>query len=83
MSTDNGAEQRPKSSNLLAPGQAGGKDARLSEFYEAYYRNSTLASAQPVDLKMQTIDRQSTIMEVDSPMASPMFPKTQQPGAAY
>jgi hypothetical protein len=82
VSTDN--DQRPKSSNLLAPGP-GGKDTRLSEFYEAYYRNSTLGPAQPVDSSKQATNRQSTILEVDSPMASPMFPmpKTQQPGAAY
>jgi hypothetical protein len=82
QSTDNNVNQRPKSSNLLAPGP-GGKDTRLSEFYEAYYRNSTLGPAQAVDTKKQAMDRQSAIMEVDSPMASPLFPKNQQPGAAY
>ena len=81
-STDKDVGQRPKSSNLLAPGP-GGKDTRLSEFYEAYYRNSTLGPAQPVVPKKQAMDRQSTIMEVDSPMASPLFPKNQEPGAVF
>jgi len=82
-STDDEAERRPHSSNLLAPGQQG-QDARLSEFYEAYYRNSHLGLAQPVDGKTQFADRQSTIMEVDTPMASPMFPpSSQRPGSAF
>jgi len=82
-STDDEAERRPHSSNLLAPGQQG-QDARLSEFYEAYYRNSHLGPAQPVDAKTQFADRQSTIMEVDTPMASPMFPpSSQRPGSAF
>ncbi|KAF1830886.1 hypothetical protein BDW02DRAFT_591533 [Decorospora gaudefroyi] len=76
-------EQRPSlSNNHLAPAQATNKDTRLSEFYEAYYRNSHIGPAQPVDAK-RPLDRKSTIEEVDSPMPSPLFPKTQQPGAAY
>ncbi|CAN9303727.1 hypothetical protein AA0119_g3821 [Alternaria tenuissima] len=82
-STDDEAERRPShASTLLAPGQ-GGKDTRLSEFYEAYYRNSHMGSTQPVDVKKQYAERQSTIMEVDTPMASPMFPHNQNPGAAF
>jgi hypothetical protein len=82
-STDDEAERRPShSSTLLAPGQ-GGKDTRLSEFYEAYYRNSHMGPAQPVDSKQQYAERYSTIMEVDTPMASPMFPNNHNPGAAF
>ncbi|CAN9337284.1 unnamed protein product [Alternaria alternata] len=82
-STDDEAERRPShASTLLAPGQ-GGKDTRLSEFYEAYYRNSHMGSTQPVDVKKQYAERQSTIMEVDTPVASPMFPHNQNPGAAF
>ncbi|KAH6877681.1 hypothetical protein BKA58DRAFT_80328 [Alternaria rosae] len=81
-STDDETERRPQSSNLLAPGQQG-QDSRLSEFYEAYYRNSHLGPAQPVEDKKQFADRQSTIMEVDTPMASPMFPSSQRPGSAF
>ncbi|KNG46219.1 hypothetical protein DDE82_006804 [Stemphylium lycopersici] len=74
-----GERQPSQSSHLLAPGQ-GGKDTRLSEFYEAYYRNSHIGSMQPGESSQPTVDRQSTIMEVDTPLASPMFPK--HPGAA-
>ncbi|KAJ4363435.1 hypothetical protein N0V83_009728 [Neocucurbitaria cava] len=84
LSGDKESEGRPSlSSSHLAPGgQAGPKDARLSEFYDAYYRNSQIVSAQPVEMK-RPVDRKSTIIEVDSPMPSPLFPKSQQPGSAF
>jgi hypothetical protein len=90
LSTEKEAERRPsQSSSLLPPGpssslQPGGneKDYRVSEFYDAYYRNSQIGPAQTVEAK-RPVDRQSTIMEVESPMPSPLFPKTQQPGAAF
>jgi hypothetical protein len=82
-STEDDAERHlSRSSNLLAPGQHG-KDARLSEFYEAYYRNSHLGPAQPVDVKKQSTESQSTIMKIDSPMVSPMFASNQSPGSAF
>jgi hypothetical protein len=82
-STDDGAERHlSRSSNLLAPGQHG-KDARLSEFYEAYYRHSHLGPAQPVDIKKQSAERQSTIMQIYTPMASPMLTSNQSPGSAF
>ncbi|KAF1847596.1 uncharacterized protein K460DRAFT_363662 [Cucurbitaria berberidis CBS 394.84] len=88
LPNDKDGERRPsQSSSLLAPGlmpngQSSNQDSRLSEFYDAYYRNSQIVSAQPVEMK-RIVDRKSTIMEVDSPMPSPLFPKTQQPGAAF
>jgi hypothetical protein len=36
-----------QSNNLLAPAQPVGKVPRISEFYEAYYRNSQLGVMQP------------------------------------
>lgn len=69
-------------SSTLQPGEA--KDARLSEFYEAYYRNSHMAPAGPPgEPSKAAFGRHSTILEVDSPMASPMFPPTAPPGAAF
>lgn len=49
------------------------KEARLSEFYDAYYRQSMLAGN---DGKPVVVDRQSTILEVDSPLPSPLPNKT-------
>lgn len=64
-----------------------GQEQRLSEFYDAYYRNSQMAPIQAVDAK-RIVGRHSTIVEVDTPLASPMFPKSAQnlqpiPGAAF
>ncbi|CAA9963183.1 hypothetical protein P3342_008718 [Pyrenophora teres f. teres] len=70
-----------QSYKLLPPG-AGGKDARLSDFYDSYYRNSHAGASEPVEARRQIVDRQSTIIEVDTPLASPMFPPAQQPGTA-
>ncbi len=70
------------SSYLIPAPQLGGNDSRLSDFYDAYYRQSHLGLSTSTDFK-QFADRQSTIMEVDSPMPSPLLPKTHQPGAAF
>lgn len=62
-----------------------GQEQRLSEFYDAYYRNSQISPVQGVDAK-RTVGRHSTIVEVETPLASPMFPKMVQqspPGAAF
>lgn len=61
-----------------------GNESRLSEFYDAYYRNSQIAPLPPVEVKRTHNERQSTIMEVDTPMASPMLlkPVAYQPGVA-
>jgi hypothetical protein len=64
-----------------------GQEQRLSEFYDAYYRNSQMAPIQTVDAK-RLVGRHSTIVEVDTPLTSPVFPKTMQhpqpmPGAAF
>ncbi|KAH9866503.1 hypothetical protein J1614_008193 [Plenodomus biglobosus] len=91
LSTENDGERRssqsnsnaqlaPTSTSLLQPGVP--NDSRLSEFYEAYYRHSHIAPAHTVDANPD-FARQSTIMEVDSPVPSPLFPKTQKPGAAF
>lgn len=79
-------ERRPSDtltpSSLLAPSQ--GNESRLSEFYDVYYRNSVVPP-QAVDTKRTYIDRQSTIHEVDTPLASPAFPRgqTHPPGVAF
>jgi hypothetical protein len=77
------APNAPDSSRLsVAPN---GQEQRLSEFYDAYYRNSQLNPIQAVDAK-RTVGRHSTIVEVETPLASPMFPKAMQhpsPGAAF
>lgn len=63
-----------RTSTMLAP-QGEGKDARLSEFYEAYYRQSQVLG--PNDPKpVAPSARQETIMEVESPMPSPAPGKT-------
>jgi len=62
-----------------------GQEQRLSEFYEAYYRNSQMQPIQLVDAK-RIVGRHSTIVEVETPLASPMFPKEgghAKPGAAF
>ena len=46
------------------------KEARLSEFYDAYYRQSQMFGS---DAKPYQVDRQSTIMEVDSPLPGKTF----------
>ncbi|KAL6705464.1 hypothetical protein ACN47E_006729 [Coniothyrium glycines] len=78
-------DRRPsQASSSLAPGssQPGGQDARFSDFYDVYYRNSVVPP-QGMDVKKTVIERQSTIIEVDSPMPSPLVPKSHQPGAAF
>jgi hypothetical protein len=60
-------------SHLLELPEGAVKEARLSEFYDAYYRQSQLLSNAP---KMGTGDRQSTILEVESPLPSPLPNKT-------
>jgi hypothetical protein len=65
-----------------------GQEQRFSEFYDAYYRNSQIvpdAPVLPADAN-RLVARHSTIMEVDTPLASPMFPRPTQhgpPGAAF
>ncbi|KAH4014514.1 hypothetical protein HBI56_151960 [Parastagonospora nodorum] len=62
-----------------------GQEQRLSEFYDAYYRNSQMQPIQTVDAK-RIVGRHSTIVEIETPLASPMFPKTMgqaRPGAAF
>lgn len=76
-----GSRRPSEPTGLLMP-TADGKDSRLSEFYDVYYRNSVVPP-HAAEVKKTVIDRQSTIMEVDSPMPSPLFPKNQQPGAAF
>jgi hypothetical protein len=66
-----------------------GQEQRLSEFYDAYYRNSQMAPIQAVDAQ-RLVSRHSTIVEVETPLASPMFGKEMKhpqplpvPGAAF
>lgn len=62
-----------------------GQEQRLSEFYDAYYRNSQMQPIQSVDAK-RIVGRHSTIVEVETPLASPMFGKAMgqaKPGAAF
>ncbi|KAJ4337843.1 hypothetical protein N0V87_004399 [Didymella glomerata] len=60
-------------SHLLELPDGAVKEARLSEFYDAYYRQSQLLSN---DAKSAFVDRQSTILEVESPLPSPLPNKT-------
>jgi hypothetical protein len=60
-------------SHLLELPEGAVKEARLSEFYDAYYRQSLLMGN---DTKPIVVDRQATIMEVDSPVPSPLPNKT-------
>ncbi|ENI00276.1 hypothetical protein COCC4DRAFT_34461 [Bipolaris maydis ATCC 48331] len=75
------SESQARQSGLVAPGQSGATDSRLSEFYEAYYRNSHVGPAQSVETMQHTLDRRSVIIEVDTPLASPMV--SGQPGTAF
>ena len=61
-------------SHLLELPEGAVKEARLSEFYDAYYRQSQILGP---DAKPYVVDRQSTIMEVESPLPSP------KPGKAF
>jgi hypothetical protein len=60
-------------SHLLELPDGAVKEARLSEFYDAYYRQSQLLSS---DAKPVVAERQSTIIEVESPLPSPLPNKT-------
>ncbi|KAJ4369426.1 hypothetical protein N0V86_009258 [Didymella sp. IMI 355093] len=60
-------------SHLLELPDGAVKEARLSEFYDAYYRQSQLLSN---DAKPVVAERQSTIIEVESPLPSPQPNKT-------
>ncbi|KAF3044245.1 hypothetical protein E8E11_007599 [Didymella keratinophila] len=60
-------------SHLLELPDGAVKEARLSEFYDAYYRQSQLLAN---DGKTNFVDRQSTILEVESPLPSPLPNKT-------
>lgn len=73
---------RPSEPTGLLMPTADGKESRLSEFYDVYYRNSVIPP-HGGEIKKTVIDRQSTILEVDSPMPSPLLPKTHQAGAAF
>ena len=56
---------QPPSSTLLVPAPVGGNDGRLSEFYEAYYRNEHYRTEH-------AFDRQSAMGDDDaSPAATP------------
>lgn len=67
-----------------------GQEQRLSEFYEAYYRNSSIEPVQALDAK-RVNGRHSTIVEVETPLASAMLgkkmshpkPASGPPGAAF
>ncbi|KAA8617747.1 hypothetical protein PtrSN002B_008003 [Pyrenophora tritici-repentis] len=80
-SSDVEGDTHRQSHKLLPPG-TGRKDARLSDLYDSYYRNSHIGAAEPVGANRPIVGRQSTIIEVDTPLVSPMFPPTQQPGTA-
>lgn len=56
-------------SHLLDLPEGAVKEARLSEFYDAYYRQSQILG---LDAKPVVVDRQSTIVEVESPLPSPL-----------
>ncbi|KAF2187396.1 hypothetical protein K469DRAFT_705084 [Zopfia rhizophila CBS 207.26] len=79
--------RRPSASSSLHPASStqsnGTSDPRFSEFYDAYYRHSQLGVAQRTDVKRpnQLNLTQPTIIEVPSPMASPM-PQSNKPGMA-
>lgn len=60
-------------SHLLELPEGAVKEARLSEFYDAYYRQSQLLGN---DTKPVVVDRQSTILELESPLPSPLPNKT-------
>jgi hypothetical protein len=75
------SESQHRQSVLLTPGHAGTQDSRLSEFYEAYYRNSHVGPAQYVETSQHTLDRQSVIAEVGRPTPTVLF--SRQPGAAF
>jgi hypothetical protein len=67
-----------------------GQEQRLSEFYDAYYRHSSIEPSQGLDAK-GAVGRHSTIVEAETPLASPKMgkkmshlkPAPGQPGAAY
>ncbi|RMZ68024.1 integral membrane [Pyrenophora seminiperda CCB06] len=85
-SSDVEGDVNGQSHSLLPPG-VGGQDARLSEFYDSYYRNSYyrnshIGASGAAEPNKQVVDRQLAITEVDTPLASPMFPPTQHPGTA-
>lgn len=56
-------------SHLLELPEGAVKEARLSEFYEAYYRQSQFMGNES---KPAVADRQSTIPETESPLTSPL-----------
>ena len=60
-------------SHLLELPEGALKEARLSEFYDAYYRQSQLVGN---DSRPVVVDRQSTIIEIDTPLPSPLPNKT-------
>lgn len=60
-------------SHLLELPEGAAKEARLSEFYDAYYRQSQLLGTE---YKPVTVDRQSTTMEVVTPFPSTLPNKT-------
>lgn len=68
-------------STLLGRSPTGVEGSRLSEFYEAYYRNSHIGPAVSAESSEHTLDRQLSIKKGDSPILSPLFSKA--PGAAF
>ncbi|KAH7408702.1 hypothetical protein DE146DRAFT_606773 [Phaeosphaeria sp. MPI-PUGE-AT-0046c] len=67
-----------------------GQEQRLSDFYDAYYRNSSAGPVQALDAK-RVVGRHSTIVEAETPLASSMSgqkmphaePAPAPPGAAF
>lgn len=68
-------------STLPVPSPTGVDGSRLSEFYEAYYRNSNVGSAASVASGGPTLDGQLVTKKGDSSATSPLFSKV--PGAAF
>lgn len=60
-------------SHLLELPEGAVKEARLSEFYDAYWRQSQVLGS---DSKALAVDRQSTVMEAESPLPLPLPSKS-------
>jgi hypothetical protein len=73
LDTTNDTRRPSEASTYLPVPSIQGSESRLSEFYDAYYRDSTIAPESSITIDVDAKRGVSTIAEVDTPLPSPGF----------
>jgi hypothetical protein len=77
----NDARRPSEASTYLPVPSIQSSESRLSEFYDAYYRDSTIAPEATVDVDAKR--GVSTIAEIDTPLPSPGFPMKEKADSLF